>query len=74
MCGDECLQIALYSDDVRRTAYIVLAEKVDMSALSIAQRALVLHRGLLDRSSGVKKACQNMLDRCEIEKLAQKAL
>ena len=48
-------------DSVRRTAYLVLASKVPMSALSIKQRNDALRRGLRDRMPSVKQAAQVML-------------
>lgn len=46
---------------VRKLAYQVLAEKVHMRALSIAQRVLLLQQGLNDRSDAVKQAIQKHL-------------
>ncbi|XP_006884592.1 PREDICTED: condensin complex subunit 3 [Elephantulus edwardii] len=46
---------------VRKLAYQVLAEKVHMRALSIAQRVLLLQQGLNDRSDAVKQATQKHL-------------
>lgn len=48
-------------DTVRKLAYQVLAEKVHMRALSIAQRVLLLQQGLNDRSDAVKQAVQKHL-------------
>jgi condensin complex subunit 3 len=48
-------------DSVRRTAYLVLASKVPMSALSIKQRNEALRRGLNDRMPAVKQAAVLML-------------
>ncbi|XP_032772098.1 condensin complex subunit 3 [Rattus rattus] len=48
-------------DIVRKLAYQVLAEKVHMRALSIAQRVLLLQQGLSDRSDAVKQAVQKHL-------------
>ena len=49
------------TDAVRRTAYLVLASKVPMASLSIAQRCQVLHRGLRDRAGPVKAAAGVLL-------------
>ncbi|XP_006981702.1 condensin complex subunit 3 [Peromyscus maniculatus bairdii] len=46
---------------VRKLAYQVLAEKVHMRAMSIAQRVLLLQQGLNDRSDAVKQAVQKHL-------------
>ncbi|XP_059779266.1 condensin complex subunit 3 isoform X2 [Balaenoptera ricei] len=46
---------------VRKLAYQVLAEKVHMRALSIAQRVMLLQQGLNDRSDAVKQAVQKHL-------------
>nr|XP_012327783.1 condensin complex subunit 3 isoform X1 [Aotus nancymaae] len=46
---------------VRKLAYQVLAEKVHMRALSIAQRVMLLQQGLNDRSDAVKQAMQKHL-------------
>ncbi|XP_007955554.2 condensin complex subunit 3 [Orycteropus afer afer] len=46
---------------VRKLAYQVLAEKVHMRALSIAQRVLLLQQGLNDRSAAVKQATEKHL-------------
>ncbi|XP_038608430.1 condensin complex subunit 3 [Tachyglossus aculeatus] len=43
---------------VRKLAYQVLAEKVHMRALSIAQRVKLLQRGFNDRSDAVKEVMQ----------------
>lgn len=48
-------------DSVRRTAYLVLASKVPMSALTIKQRNDALRRGLGDRMPAVKEAALVML-------------
>ncbi|UPR02246.1 subunit 3 of nuclear condensin complex [Chloropicon primus] len=48
-------------DSVRRTAYLVLASKVPMSALTIKQRNDALRRGLRDRMPTVKQAAHMML-------------
>ncbi|XP_047423417.1 condensin complex subunit 3 isoform X1 [Sciurus carolinensis] len=46
---------------VRKLAYQVLAEKVHMRAMSIAQRVMLLQQGLNDRSDAVKQAVQKHL-------------
>ncbi|XP_058578989.1 condensin complex subunit 3 isoform X3 [Neofelis nebulosa] len=46
---------------VRKLAYQVLAEKVHMRAMSIAQRVMLLQQGLNDRSDAVKQATQKHL-------------
>ncbi|KAJ1214296.1 hypothetical protein NDU88_001919 [Pleurodeles waltl] len=46
---------------VRKLAYQVLAEKVHMRALSIAQRVKLLQQGLNDRSDAVKEVMQKKL-------------
>ncbi|KAL6058486.1 hypothetical protein STEG23_023502 [Scotinomys teguina] len=46
---------------VRKLTYQVLAEKVHMRAMSIAQRVLLLQQGLNDRSDAVKQAVQKHL-------------
>nr|XP_058923480.1 condensin complex subunit 3 isoform X2 [Kogia breviceps] len=46
---------------VRKLAYQVLAEKVHMRAMSIAQRVMLLQQGLNDRSDSVKQAVQKHL-------------
>ncbi|XP_004707906.2 condensin complex subunit 3 [Echinops telfairi] len=46
---------------VRKLAYQVLAEKVHMKAMSIAQRVMLLQHGLNDRSAAVKQATQKHL-------------
>ncbi|NXS56028.1 CND3 protein, partial [Brachypteracias leptosomus] len=46
---------------VRKMAYEVLAEKVHMRALSIAQRVKLLQQGLNDRSDVVKEAMKKKL-------------
>ncbi|XP_052055160.1 condensin complex subunit 3 [Apodemus sylvaticus] len=48
-------------DAVRKLAYQVLAEKVHLRAMSIAQRVLLLQQGLNDRSDAVKQAVQKHL-------------
>ncbi|XP_010179633.1 PREDICTED: condensin complex subunit 3 isoform X2 [Mesitornis unicolor] len=46
---------------VRKMAYEVLAEKVHMKALSIAQRVKLLQQGLNDRSEAVKEVMKKKL-------------
>uniref|UniRef100_A0A8D2IV96 Non-SMC condensin I complex subunit G n=1 Tax=Varanus komodoensis TaxID=61221 RepID=A0A8D2IV96_VARKO len=46
---------------VRKLAYQVLAEKVHMKALTIAQRVKLLQQGLNDRSEAVKEVVQKKL-------------
>ncbi|XP_002709416.1 condensin complex subunit 3 [Oryctolagus cuniculus] len=46
---------------VRKLAYQVLAEKVHMRAMSIAQRVMLLQQGLNDRSDAVKHAVKKHL-------------
>ncbi|NXR83818.1 CND3 protein, partial [Pycnonotus jocosus] len=46
---------------VRKLAYEVLAEKVHMRALTIAQRVKLLQQGLNDRSDAVKEVMKNKL-------------
>ncbi|NXL89464.1 CND3 protein, partial [Alectura lathami] len=48
-------------DAVRKLAYEVLAEKVHMRALSIAQRVKLLQQGLNDRSDAVKEVMKKKL-------------
>ncbi|XP_040148537.2 condensin complex subunit 3 isoform X2 [Ictidomys tridecemlineatus] len=48
-------------ESVRKLAYQVLAEKVHMRAMSIAQRVMILQQGLNDRSDAVKQAIQKHL-------------
>lgn len=45
----------------RRYAFITLAEKVSIRALTIAQRIKVLTAGLNDRSVIIKRACSQMI-------------
>ncbi|XP_065184105.1 condensin complex subunit 3-like [Sycon ciliatum] len=44
-------------DNVRRTAFAVLAERVSIRSLTIAQRRELLKQGLADRIETVKQAC-----------------
>lgn len=46
---------------VRRLAYQILAEKVHIRALTIAQRVKILHQGLNDRTESVREACTSRL-------------
>ncbi|XP_071792780.1 condensin complex subunit 3-like [Asterias amurensis] len=46
---------------IRKTAYQVLAEKVHIKALTIAQRVRLLQDGLTDRADSVKDACAGKL-------------
>ncbi|XP_007517940.1 condensin complex subunit 3 [Erinaceus europaeus] len=48
-------------ESVRKLAYQILAEKVHMRALSIAQRVMLLQQGLNDRSDVVKQAVHKPL-------------
>ena len=48
-------------DAVRKSAFEVLAEKVKIKSLTIAQRLKLLESGLNDRSPLVKKACIDKL-------------
>ncbi|KAM4854405.1 condensin complex subunit 3 isoform 2-T2 [Thomomys bottae] len=48
-------------ETVRKLAYQILAEKVHMRAMSIAQRVMLLQQGLNDRSDAVKQAMQKHL-------------
>ncbi|KAM6261729.1 condensin complex subunit 3 [Porphyrio hochstetteri] len=48
-------------ENVRKLAYEVLAEKVHMRALSIAQRVKLLQQGLNDRSDAVKEVLKKKL-------------
>lgn len=50
-------------DSVRRAVYLVLAEKVPLAALTMETRALLLSRGLGDRSPPVLAAARGMLER-----------
>ncbi|KAL2922343.1 Condensin complex subunit 3, partial [Bienertia sinuspersici] len=49
------------SESVRKAAYIVLANKFPLHSLSIKLRALILQRGLSDRSPAVVKECLKLL-------------
>eukprot|EP00899_Mesostigma_viride_P008776 jgi/Mesvir1/178/Mv13533-RA.2 len=57
------------SEQVRKVAYLFLAEKARMRNLSVAQRCLVLRRGLAERDPSVRaaftaKLLQGWLTRC----------
>jgi condensin complex subunit 3 len=49
------------NEEVRRVAFIVLSAKVEMRCLTIAQRAIVLKRGLADRDVKARAACADLL-------------
>ena len=49
------------AEDVRSVTFKVLGSKVPMRSLSIEQRAVVMRRGLEERSAGVKTAAVAML-------------
>ncbi|KAJ0100137.1 hypothetical protein Patl1_21200 [Pistacia atlantica] len=49
------------SESVRKAAYLVLANKFPLQSLSIKLRALILQRGLADRSEAVSKECLKLL-------------
>jgi len=42
-------------ETVRRTAYTIIAEKVHVRALTIAQRVKIIQTGLNDRCGNIKK-------------------
>ena len=46
---------------VRKTAYRILAEKVNIKSLTIAQRMQLLSNGLHDRSESIKEVCAKEL-------------
>lgn len=48
-------------DSVRKLAFYVLAQKVSIKALTIAQRIQLLQDGLNDRVESVKQACYSKL-------------
>ncbi|XP_020025767.2 condensin complex subunit 3 [Castor canadensis] len=48
-------------ENVRKLAYQIVAEKVHMRAMSIAQRVMLFQQGLNDRSDAVKQAMQKHL-------------
>nr|KAF6431918.1 non-SMC condensin I complex subunit G [Rousettus aegyptiacus] len=48
-------------ETVRKLAYQILAEKVHIRVMSIAQRVMLLQQGLSDRSDAVKQATQKHL-------------
>ncbi|KAJ8428900.1 hypothetical protein Cgig2_024969 [Carnegiea gigantea] len=49
------------SESVRKAAYFVLANKFPLQSLSIKLRALILQRGLSDRSPAVVKECLKLM-------------
>ncbi|XP_050364582.1 uncharacterized protein LOC126783205 [Argentina anserina] len=49
------------SESVRKSAYCVLASKFPLQSLSIKHRALILQRGLADRSIAVSKECLKLM-------------
>ncbi|KAL5810121.1 hypothetical protein ACOSQ4_026689 [Xanthoceras sorbifolium] len=49
------------SEAVRKAAYCVLANKFPLQSLSIKQRAIILQRGLADRSEAVSKECLKLM-------------
>ena len=46
---------------IRRHAYRMIGDKVEVTALTIAQRMQLLECGLFDRTAAVKSACADML-------------
>lgn len=49
------------TESVRKLAYRVLAEKVNIKSLTIAQRVQLLSNGLHDRSESIKEVCTKEL-------------
>ncbi|KAK2652547.1 hypothetical protein Ddye_012403 [Dipteronia dyeriana] len=49
------------SESVRKAAYCVLANKFPLQSLSIKHRAIILQRGLADRSETVSKECLKLM-------------
>ncbi|CAK9168301.1 unnamed protein product [Ilex paraguariensis] len=49
------------SESVRKTAYFVLASKFPLQSLSIKLRAIILQRGLADRSAAVTNECLRLM-------------
>jgi len=49
------------SDDVRRVAYLAIAEKVSLEALGASSAALLIRRGLGDRAPAVSEAAAAMV-------------
>lgn len=49
------------TESVRKLAYRVLAEKVNIKSLTIAQRVQLLSNGLHDRSESIKEVCAKEL-------------
>jgi len=45
------------TESVRKLAYRILAEKVNIRSMSIAQRMQLLSNGLNDRSDSIKELC-----------------
>ena len=62
------------SDDVRRMAYNMLAEKALVTDVEVTDLPILLSRGILDRSAPVSQAAKNLVvswfDGCEGEPLA----
>ena len=52
------------TESVRKLAYRILAEKVNIKSFTIAQRVQLLSNGLHDRSEAIKEVCaKELLDR-----------
>ncbi|KAI3867044.1 hypothetical protein MKX03_028928 [Papaver bracteatum] len=49
------------SESVRKAAYCILAKEYSLQSLSIKLRAIILQRGLADRSLAVTKECTKLL-------------
>ncbi|XVF71042.1 hypothetical protein PTKIN_Ptkin12aG0003000 [Pterospermum kingtungense] len=49
------------SESVRKAAYCVIANKFPLQSLSIKHRAIILQRGLADRSLAVSKECLKLM-------------
>ncbi|GBG84929.1 hypothetical protein CBR_g39392 [Chara braunii] len=58
---DVLARISDADDGVRKIAFKVLAKKIPLRTLSIAQRVTVLKRGLQDRVQGVRDECVKMM-------------
>jgi hypothetical protein len=56
------------NDDVRRFAFKVIAEKVELKLLSIKQRAELVRHGLTDRTPAVKATCAELIASAWLEK------
>ena len=56
-------------DAVRKSAYELLAEKIKIKSLTIAQRLRLLENGLNDRSKIVKEACIGKLMKAWLQDL-----